>query len=708
MNIPDSNQPSQISQPPQPPQPQRQNNFLGLLGIFLVAMACLIMVCVVGSGYLVIRYVFETRNATATPTANDSSLLGNPTPTLSTQTGKFIPANNPTPGINPTTEPKVDLTMAEETLKTLSQAEVPVNDPLGLAHRLQGKPVIPPTLPGQPPVYDIGDTQSFWIMNNDTDAQRQVQSKLACITPHLYFWIQNGVQYSAGSLNKLCDTFENKIYPTDRAFFGSEWTPGVDNDPHLYILFTRGVGRNTAGYFSSADEIPPEASSYSNGHEMFVINADLTELGTPFIYAVLAHEFQHMIHWYGDRNEESWMNEGFSELAAFLNGYGVGSHDFLFASNPDLSLTDWPNAQNSTGPHYGASFLFLDYFLNRFGQKTTQAVVANPANGLVSIDDVLTKENITDTATGQPVTADDVFVDWSLANYLHDATVGDGRFTYTNYAGAPKVKDTETVRSCPTTDQARTVQQYGTDYIHISCRGNFTLTFQGAQEVGVLPVNAHGGNYAFWSNKGDESDMTLTQTFDFTNLQGPISMNYWTWYDLETHYDYLYLVATTDDGNTWQIVKTPSCTEDNITGANYGCGYNGKSKSWIQEKVDLSQFAGQKVTLQFEYITDAAVNGEGLLLDDIEIPQINYKTDFETDNGGWQASGFVRLQNRLPQTFRVTLIKDSQPRSVQYLQVDANQTLSLPLNLTGDITLVVSGTTRFTRQPGNYTFSIQP
>ncbi len=701
MNLPDPNQPPQ---PSLPPQPQRQNNFLGLLGIFLVAMGCLIMVCVVGAGYLVLRYVLNPSNGTATPTASVSEMPGNPTPTLANLTVTSTPG---TTGTIPTPAPKVDLSMAEETLRILSQAEVPVNDPLSLAHRLQGKPVIPPTIPGQPKIYQVGDTQSFWIVNGDTDVQSQVQAKLAYTTPHLYFWIQNGVQYNTGDLQKLCDTFENKIYPTDREFFGSEWTPGVDNDIHLYILLTGGLGSRIAGYFSSADEIPPEASPYSNGHEMFDLNADNTDLADSFTYSVLAHEFQHMIHWYRDRNEESWMNEGFSELAAFLNGYDVGGFDLLFARTPDLQLTDWPNDKSLTSPHYGASFLFLDYFLNRFGEKATQTVVADPANGLVSIDHVLAEENTTDPATGKPVTADDVFADWSLANYLHNASVGDGRYTYANYSGAPAVKDTETIRSCPTTNQSRTVDQYGTDYIHISCRGNFTLSFQGDQEVGVLPATVHSGNYAFWSNKGDESDMTLSQTFDFSNLQGPISMNYWTWYDLEEHYDYLYLVATTDGGNTWQIVKTPSCTEDNITGSNFGCGYNGKSNKWIQENVDLSQFAGKKVTLQFEYITDAAVNGEGLLLDDIQIPQINYKTDFETDNGGWQASGFVRMQNRLPQTFRVSLVQDNKPISVQYLNLDASQSLSLPLNLTGDVTLVVSGTTRFTRLPGNYTFSIK-
>ncbi len=48
------------------------------------------------------------------------------------------------------------------------------------------------------------------------------------------------------------------------------------------------------------------------------MNADNTDLADSFTYSVLAHEFQHMIHWYRDRNEESWMNEGFSELACIF------------------------------------------------------------------------------------------------------------------------------------------------------------------------------------------------------------------------------------------------------------------------------------------------------------------------------------------------------------------------------------------------------
>jgi bacillopeptidase F (M6 metalloprotease family) len=67
-----------------------------------------------------------------------------------------------------------------------------------------------------------------------------------------------------------------------------------------------------------------------------------------------------------------------------------------------------------------------------------------------------------------------------------------------------------------------------------------------------------------------------------------------TWYDLEEDYDYVYVEASLD-GKQWQILTTPSGTPDDPTGNSFGWGYNGVSGGWIQESVDLSQFAGQKV-----------------------------------------------------------------------------------------------------------------
>ena len=594
------------------------------------------------------------------------------------------------------------------TLELLEQTDVPASDLRGLACRLDGKCSIPPTLDPPAGPRQSGESQHFWVTDTDTNKSFQVAATLRYVTDHAYFWVQDGVKFDQDDLETLADEFESKIYPTTRSHFGSEWAPGIDGDDHIYILYTGGVGRSLAGYFSSSDEIHPLAHEISNGHEMFVFNADTVRLNSDYTFGVLAHEFQHMIHWNMDKNEQTWLNEGLSELSALLNGYDPGGFDMVFSLDPDLQLNDW-SMQESNSAHYGASFLFAAYFLDRFGTPAVRALVEHPANGLDGVDQVLAEMNAVDAVTGQPVRADALALDWMAANFLGDSSAADGRFAYSSYPEAPKASPTETISDCPSGPRERTVHQYGADYIEITCRGDFTLSFAGSTQARLLPADPYSGRYAFWSNKGDESDMTLTRRFDLTGVSGPVEMSYRTWYDIEEDYDYLYVEASLD-GQDWELLITPAGTPDDPTGNSFGWAYNGKSGGWIEESLDLSAYAGQQVYIRFEYVTDLAVNGEGFLLDDVAVPAIGYFSDFESDDGGWEAAGFARIQNALPQAFSLALIlKGGGGTRVEYLPLAADQTAEIPLSLGSEVNeavLVVTGTNRFTREPASYQFEV--
>jgi immune inhibitor A len=677
---------------------------IAIAAIVLIIICCICIAITIGSAYML--------NWNSTFSADNITVqhgIPTNTPVVVRPTGQLTPSPQEsiiTPAIESNTTGNPG-----DTLRSLRDAVVPINDPADLARRLEGKENIPLTL--EPPdfPFQTGDQQSFWINNSDTNETFKVQAVLRYVTDHAYFWIEDGVPYNEKDLQNLAEIFENQIYPTNREFFGSEWSPGIDGDQHLYVLYARGLGNTVAGYFSSRDSYNPLVVEYSNGHEMFVFNADNTHLRQDYTYGVLAHELQHMIHWYRDRNESSWLNEGFSDLAMFLNGYDIGGHDYIYAHNPDIQLNDWPNDSSQTVPHYGASFLFTTYFLDRFGEDATKMLVAHPANGMDSLDQVLRDVGAMDPLTGSIITADDFFLDWVLTSFLQDDRIDDGRYTYHNYPDAPAPSPTENIRSCDGQTFTRDVRQYGVDYISIICRGDATLHFGGSTQVGVIPADPYSGAFAFWSNKGDESDMTLTQAFDFTDHEGPLTLSYWTWYDIEEDYDYLYLEASLD-GENWTMLSTPSGTAVDPTGANYGWGYTGLSgsgSSWIQENVDLSQYAGKEVRLRFEYVTDTAVHGEGLLLDDISIPEIDYFTDLESDDGGWESAGFVRIQNVLPQNFRVALISIGETTTVEQLDLSKDNVLDLPLSFKSDVDeviLVVTGTTRSTRQPATYRFNL--
>jgi len=636
------------------------------------------------------------------------------TTTLSVGPTALPPTTPPTPDIEDSSWSVEQVSPQAQAVQDELRSEiVPIADPIGLAERLGGQVGIPQVIAESAAPVPIGTVRTFWASDTDTQESFQVDAEMVYATDHVYFWVEQGIEYDSGELKALVDEFETQSYPTNREFFGSEWTPGVDGDQHLYILLADGLGVNLAGYYSSVDEYSPQAHEYSNSHEMFYLMAGNVDLGDAYTAGVLAHEFQHMIHWFRDQNEDTWMNEGFSVLAEHLNNFDIGGFDFAYTVEPDQALLHWPGANEDTIGHYGQAFLVLAYFLDRFGSEATQAIVADQANGFDSIDQVLADLGFRDAATGEPVSADDVFLDWALAMLLQDSSLDDGRYGYTSYTNAPEPAYAETVTECPVTDQARSVNQYGVDYIQLTCGGNYDLTLEGATLVPILPAEAHSGDFAFWTNRGDTSDMKLTRAFDLSGVSGPAALEYWMWHDLEEDYDYVYLEVSSDGGESWAILETPSGTTEDPSGNSYGWAYNamsggGSQAEWIQERVDLSAFGGQEILVRFEYVTDAAVNGEGLLLDDVRLDAVDYAEDFEAGDGGWEADGFVRLYNQLPQTFRAALVELGGEPQVTYLTFDENGRVEMPVDIGDEAVLVITGTARHTWQPGVYRYSLTP
>jgi immune inhibitor A len=679
----------------------------GLQHFFITILMCGLVILFASVVLLSWQYSQMSNNGilTATPIV-ESQPVATVTPTADTA-AVIAPATTATALV------ELAVQTSEDTLQRLESSQVPENDLLDLARRFNQISNPRVQLKEQPAAIKNGSTRKFWILEADENYYRQVNAKLIYQTEHLYFWVEDGIKFKEEDVRQLSETFENQIYPTTRNYFGSEWTPGVDNDPHLFVIYARGLGSSAAGYFAGSDSLMPEVRSYSNVAEMFYLSADYTDLKSSFTYGVLAHEFQHMIHWNHDRNETSWINEGFSELAAALNGYDIGGFDFYFAFEPDLQLNFWPgNDQGDSAPHYGASYLFARYLLAQFGADTIKEIVANPKNGFEGLDDVLADkmESYDSSGDGAIKPGDRVFQNWVIANILQNDYLLNGIYGYGEEAGSLPVFYPSDELNC--TDDTgwleRTVNQYGTDYIHITCDSGFKVELEGNQTIPLMPVDPFSGQYYFWSNTGDESHMTLSREFDFTQVNTPIELSYWTWYDIERDYDYLYLTASTD-GINWQILEPTSCTRENPTGANYSCGYNGLTDGWINEKVDLSPFAGQKVKIQFEYLTDAAVNGEGFLIDDISVNAVDYFSNFEEDDGGWEGNGFVRISNLLPQTYAIAEIRpDFSPAVNKWMPANGlNQTITVENNkANGSITLAINGLTRFTHIPAGYQIRI--
>ncbi len=644
---------------------------------------------------------------TPTPVPTDTAV---PTPSIAPS-----PTDIPTPSVveSPTPSP-TPLSPAQQTLRTIEQAQVPMRDLYSIAARLKLKTTQPiPHSTNRPPGnYQVGHSDHFYMSDIRAKNYYTITATVKQITAHAYWYAQDNMAVDEQALKSMARTFEQKIYPTDRALFGSEWTPGVDNDPRITVLFATISG--AGGYYASADEYTRAVNPFSNEREIIYIN---TAGGWDGLESTLAHEFQHMIHWHEHPNQDVWLNEGASVLASALNGYDVMGVDGDFMRSPDVQLNAWRENPDLARANYGASFLFLDYLrLHYGGDKISRATISSPGSGTDAIDNALASLGYTDRSTA-------VFKKWALAN-LVDGLPG-ALEKGLDYSDRQVNASPQVILDHYPTGRSGKVSQFGTDYIQLTAPKSGTNTlhvdFTGQPDTPVIAAPAHSGSGIWWSNRGDQADSTMTRSFDLRNLKSA-TLGYYIWYDIEEDMDYAYVEASSDGGATWDTLKSDHTTDTNPNGNNFGSAYTGKSEDeqgadpngWLHEQIDLSRYAGKQVMLRFEYITDDGYNAQGLAVDDLSIPELGYKDDAESDTG-WQGAGFVRVANKLPQTYYMTLVKfNKNGFDIQPVAVDASGEASFNidgLKAGGPYTkavLVIAGLTPDNIQQPTYELSVRP
>lgn len=690
-----------------PATPSSQRTLWIVLGAAAIFLCCCCLALIAG-GTIFFNFMGESNISDwSTPVVEFTRVAGTPTPRTPRVTSTPPARSTAVAGTPRPTVSSSDT--GSETERLLREVNVPERDLRLLAMQLRpGIGDIPETVNSTPPVFEVGDVATFTVSNVDDNRHFEIEAELRYETPHLFMWVEKDQRVNQDGLERSAELFEAKTYPTNREFFGSEWTPGVDNDVHLHILHASDLGDSIAGYYSSADEFSRKAQPFSNEKEMFYINIDNNEPGTDFYDGTLAHEFQHMIHWHNDRNEETWVNEGSSELASALNDFDPGGADRAFTANPDTQLTTWGSEPGTNAPHYGSAYLFMAYFLEQFGEEMTRSLVASGLNGIAGFDDVLTANN-----TG--ANFDAIFADWIVANLLDDPSVHNGRFGYQS-ADPGEVSLEASFRRYPAVEDGGQVSQYAADYFALKGSGDVTIDFSGSTTVGLVDAEPHSGAFTWWGNRTDDSDATLTHDFDLSGVKNA-TLDFWAWYDLEEDFDYAYVETSTDAGATWTILAGRYSVTTNPNGNSFGAGYTGvsgggRAPEWVQESIDLSAYAGQQVQVRFQYITDDAANEPGILLDDISIPELNYSSDVEDGDGGWISKGWLRTDNVLTQRWLIQVVEqDRQGVKVSVMEVGADGRGSLVVPAIGNngkvAYLIVSAIAPVTTEPASYNFEVR-
>ena len=542
----------------------------------------------------------------------------------------------------------------------------------------------------EPVSYEEGQEDTFWLVDIPALEVYSRPFELLLVTPHAYWYFEEGLSVDRESLKLAATTFEEEIYPRVTAVFGTEWTPGVDNDSRLNILNARleGVG----GYYSSSDEYPVSVSQFSNQREIIYINSGVVAVNSPFYLQVLAHELQHAVHWNSDPTEETWVNEGLAELAADIAGFGQSNIQLFLQSRP-TSLIHWPLSPFESGPFYGSAFLFMRYLVEYYGDRNNlRPLLDQPLDGIAGINAYL-------KSFGHDAIFRDVFADWTVANFLDEE---QGPYGYTSLDIQAPVAEVIREFSAFTSE----IPQYSVEYVELeSIDGPMRLSFQGLTENKLLQAEMDSGG-CWWSNSGDSINATLTRSLDLRALNRA-TLIYQIWYDLEESWDYGYLEASVDGGESWDILDAPNTTEKNPIGNSFGMGYTGASESWIEESVDLTAYTGNQVLLRFQYVTDDTVNGQGLCVRAVSIPEAG-TSDLML---GWDAEGFVLINNRVKQDYIVQIIQMAAENQVTVVPLDEANSGEVVIPVTQNLdrlVVAVAALAPKTRHPATYTLTVAP
>lgn len=119
------------------------------------------------------------------------------------------------------------------------------------------------------------------------------------------------------------------------------------------------------------------------------------------------------------------------------------------------------------------------------------------------------------------------------------------------------------------------------------------------QQAPTQPIE---GKNAYFSAKGDNLRTSMVSVpLDLTTSKS-IQLTFDSWRDIEQGYDFLSVHVI-----------------DSLGGKRRLKAFSDTTGKWVTEKVDLSSFAGKKVKIEFQYVTDAYNSGEGVYLDNIQV-----------------------------------------------------------------------------------------
>ncbi len=129
------------------------------------------------------------------------------------------------------------------------------------------------------------------------------------------------------------------------------------------------------------------------------------------------------------------------------------------------------------------------------------------------------------------------------------------------------------------------------------------------------PSGSYGNNADFWLR---------TPLLSLANAERAC-LTYWTRWDIEDEWDFGIVEISVNNGVSWNHLvgnhmNPASGSGRQTTGLH---GYDGVRTDWVQERIELSAYAGQQIQIRFRLMTDGSVTEDGWYVDDITLEIID-------------------------------------------------------------------------------------
>ncbi|MEP7219757.1 MAG: hypothetical protein ABI876_12625, partial [Bacteroidota bacterium] len=276
-----------------------------------------------------------------------------------------------------------------------------------------------------------GDEYPFFVRDRNTNQYATVNATLMYDGRYAQIWVDNVdtvrvKKATIATLGKALDSStaassrnpSQGIIQNDIDVFGN-YRDQFSQDGKIWFLMTDikdgfSGGAFVAGFFSPWDQTSQPGSNqlnmlYIDSHEGL---GSQSPSNLRDLMNTLAHEFQHLIHYYTNNQSEVFFNEGCSETASIINGYANRDNSGYLA-NTNVSLFRW-TYEDATGnlilADYARAMNFVYYLYDQYGEGFLHAFNQTRSTGMKRIDDAL-------NVIGVPPSWQEILKGFAVANY---------------------------------------------------------------------------------------------------------------------------------------------------------------------------------------------------------------------------------------------------------------------------------------------------